>query len=75
MRFFIKASFATCQERDVKGLYDKADKGMVKTFTGKGSAFEEPNNDCLVIDSEKENQKESADKLFEYILRSISMTQ
>lgn len=72
---FIKASFATCQERDVKGLYDKADKGMVKTFTGKGSAFEEPNNDCLVIDSEKENQKESADKLFEYILRSISMTQ
>lgn len=71
---FIKASFATCKKRDVKGLYEKAEKGKVKTFTGQGSVFEEPNNACLVIDSEKENQTESSNKLFAYIQRSISIT-
>lgn len=71
---FIRASFKACQERDVKGLYAKAEKGDIKDFTGKASGFEEPNNDCLIIDSEKENEQASADKLFMYILQSISLT-
>ena len=39
---YVKASFATCQERDPKGLYAKVAAGQVKQFTGKDSGFEEP---------------------------------
>jgi adenylylsulfate kinase len=70
---FVKASFNICKERDVKGLYAKAEKGMVASFTGQGSEFEEPDTDCLIIDSENENPEQSADRLFEFIKRSISI--
>jgi adenylylsulfate kinase len=70
---FIKASYATCQKRDVKGLYAKAEKGMVQSFTGQGSAFEKPETDCLIIDSENENPQQSADLLFNYISQAISL--
>lgn len=39
---FVGASFETCRNRDVKGLYAKAARGEIKAFTGKDSAFEEP---------------------------------
>lgn len=39
---YVKASFATCAQRDPKGLYAKAAAGGVGQFTGKDSAFEEP---------------------------------
>lgn len=70
---FIKASFNTCKERDVKGLYAKAEEGMVASFTGQGSEFEEPDTDCLIIDSEKESPEQSADRLLDFIKQAISI--
>jgi adenylylsulfate kinase len=70
---FVKASFTTCKERDVKGLYAKAEKGMLASFTGQGSEFEDPETDCLIIDSEKESPEQSADRLLDFINRSISI--
>jgi len=71
---FIKASYSTCKERDVKGLYAKAEKGMVQSFTGQDSEFEEPETDYLMIDSENENLQQSADLLYKYIRQAISLT-
>ena len=70
---FVRASFNTCKERDVKGLYAKAEKGMVSSFTGQGSEFEEPDTDCLIIDSEKESPEQSADRLLHFINQAISI--
>lgn len=39
---YTRASFETCAERDVHGLYAKAERGQIKQFTGHGSTFEEP---------------------------------
>ncbi len=39
---FTRASFETCAERDVHGLYAKAKSGEIKNFTGFGSGFEVP---------------------------------
>lgn len=39
---YTRASFETCAERDVHGLYAKAKAGEIKNFTGHGSGFEEP---------------------------------
>ena len=71
---FINASYSTCKERDVKGLYAKAEKGMVQSFTGQDSEFEEPETDYLMIDSENENLQQSADLLYNYIRQAISLT-
>ncbi len=57
---YVKCSFETCEQRDVKGLYAKAKSGGVKQFTGKDSAFE-PGDDTadLVIDTETQSLEAS----------------
>ncbi len=39
---FVDASLATCEQRDVKGLYAKARRGELKNFTGIDSPYEVP---------------------------------
>lgn len=60
---YVKASYAACEERDVKGLYAKAKRGEVKQFTGKDSAFEEPDQADLVIDTEQLSVEASVEQL------------
>lgn len=38
----VEASFATCAQRDPKGLYARAQANQVPQFTGRDSAFEAP---------------------------------
>ena len=64
---YVKASFETCMKRDVKGLYAKADKGLVPLFTGKDSGFEEPTDSDLVIDTEAQSVEESLKLLFQFV--------
>ena len=54
---YVRASYATCQERDPKGLYAKVAAGQVKQFTGKDSGFEEPAADDgdTIIDTEAQD--------------------
>lgn len=67
LEVYVKASFETCAARDVKGLYAKARAGEVKQFTGKDSAFEEPDRADLVLDTEAESECESLAKLHEAV--------
>jgi len=71
LEVYVKASFETCAERDPKGLYAKAQSGNVKQFTGKDSAFEEPANADLVIDTEAENIEQSLERLYQAVLPRI----
>ena len=64
---YIKASFETCLKRDVKGLYAKANQGLINSFTGKGSNFEEPQNPDLTIKSENNLLEDSAGELFQFV--------
>lgn len=63
LEVYVKASFATCEQRDVKGLYAKARAGQVASFTGKDSGFEEPTKADLILDTEKESVEESVERL------------
>lgn len=65
LEVYVKASFETCAERDPKGLYAKVKAGEVKQFTGKDSAFEEPDQADLIIDTEAHSEDESLDILVE----------
>lgn len=70
---YVKASYATCEQRDVKGLYAKAARGEIKNFTGRDNSFEEPQNPDLVIDTEKSTVEDAAFELLEAIRERISL--
>jgi adenylylsulfate kinase len=57
---YTKASLATCEERDPKGLYKKARDGLIKEFTGIDAPYEAPLKPELVIDTDAETVEESA---------------
>jgi adenylylsulfate kinase len=57
---YIKASLATCEKRDPKGLYAKARKGEIKNMTGIQDPYEIPDSADIVIDTELGPPEESA---------------
>ncbi|MDQ8209021.1 adenylyl-sulfate kinase [Coraliomargarita sp. SDUM461003] len=70
---YVEASFETCAERDVKGLYAKAAAGGVKNFTGKDSSFEAPvaGDPDWTITTDKQTEEESLNQLLEKVLPLI----
>lgn len=63
----VKASVNACKERDVKGMWKKAEEGKIKNFTGKDAVYEVPENPDLVIETEKETPDESVMKICKFI--------
>jgi len=72
LEVYVKASFETCQIRDPKGLYAKVAAGEVKQFTGKDSAFEEPESPDLVIDTEAFSEEECLAQLLDAVINKAT---
>jgi adenylylsulfate kinase len=72
LEVYVKASFETCQIRDPKGLYAKVAAGEVKQFTGKDSAFEEPESPDLIIDTEAFSEEECLSQLLEAVINKTT---
>ena len=70
---YIEASFETCAERDVKGLYAKAAAGGVANFTGKDSSFEAPeaSDPDWTIATDHQTEEESLDEIIGRVLPLI----
>lgn len=49
---YVKCSVEACERRDPKGQYKKARAGIIKSYTGISSPYEELDNPDLVIDTE-----------------------
>jgi adenylylsulfate kinase len=49
LEIFVDTPLEVCEQRDVKGLYQKARAGEISNFTGISSPFEPPKNPDLVI--------------------------
>ena len=69
---YIKASFAACEKRDVKGLYAKAARGEIQNFTGKDNSFEPPQDPDLTLDTEKSTVQDATFELLEAIRDRIA---
>ena len=65
---FVSTPLAECERRDVKGLYAKARKGMVKDFTGISAPFEAPKNPSLSIDTSVLPLEESVNAVVNLIM-------
>ncbi|MGB1027385.1 MAG: adenylyl-sulfate kinase, partial [Rhodospirillaceae bacterium] len=63
----IAADLATCEARDVKGLYAKARAGIIPSFTGISDPYEPPENAELVVETGGLPITASADRLEAFI--------
>ncbi|XP_076235893.1 bifunctional 3'-phosphoadenosine 5'-phosphosulfate synthase [Calliopsis andreniformis] len=64
---FVKASLEVCESRDVKGLYKKARKGIIRSFTGVGQEYEVPRRPDLVVDTEVQTLEKSTKLVIELL--------
>jgi adenylylsulfate kinase len=63
---------SVCEQRDVKGLYQKARKGEIQHFTGISSPYEEPEKPELRIDTSALTLEESVQEVISLLrLRNV----
>lgn len=60
---YTKCSLEVCIQRDVKDMYKRAMNGEIKEFTGVSDPYEEPLNPEILLETDKEELEESADKV------------
>ena len=63
LEIYCACPLATCEQRDVKGLYKKARAGLIKNYTGISSPYETPENPDLRLESGSESLEECVEKV------------
>ena len=66
---YVSTSLKECEQRDTKGLYEKARQGEVKDFTGIDSPYEAPDNPDIIIDTENR----TVDECVHMILQKVGL--
>ncbi|MDA0322413.1 MAG: adenylyl-sulfate kinase [Verrucomicrobia bacterium] len=64
---YVKCPLEVCEERDVKGLYEKARKGEIDYFTGITDPYEEPENADVVVDTNELNETQCAEAVLDHL--------
>jgi len=64
---FVDCPLEKCEERDVKGLYQKARAGEIKDFTGISSPYEAPEKPEIVLTTDKDYLEELVNKILVYL--------
>lgn len=59
LEVYCKCPLEVCEQRDVKGFYQRARDGKVKQFTGISSPYEPPKNPELIVETDKLTLEES----------------
>lgn len=68
---YVKASLASCEARDPKGLYKKARAGQIKDFTGIQAPYEEPLAPALVVETDRQDEAECVETLIAFVKREF----
>ena len=64
---YLSTTLKVCIKRDPKGLYKKARRGIIKSFTGISSPFDSPSSYDLEIDTNQLTIKESITKISSFL--------
>jgi adenylylsulfate kinase len=67
VEIFVDTPIEECERRDVKGLYAKARKGLIKDFTGINAPYEAPENPDVKIDTTQVSVQEAVDVILKRI--------
>ena len=76
-RFFdvyVDTPLEVCEERDVKGLYQKARAGEIPEFTGISSPYEQPQDPALRLETFGQGVEESTEAVFRAIEARIRLS-
>jgi len=66
---YVDADLATCEARDVKGLYERARAGKIPEFTGISAPYEAPEDPELVLSTGGESVDQSVAKLIDFLAK------
>lgn len=64
---YVSTPLEICKARDTKGLYAKAEQGLVKNFTGIDDPYEVPANPDIEFSTANTNPLECADRIVEFL--------
>jgi bifunctional enzyme CysN/CysC len=73
LEVYVNAPLATCEERDVKGLYRRARAGELQHFTGLDDPYEPPEAPDIECHTERETLAESTAKVLEAVDRWLAL--
>lgn len=65
---FVSTPLEICEQRDVKGLYEKARKGIIKQFTGISDPYEEPKTPEIILEAGGGTPEIHADRVIEILI-------
>ena len=72
LEVYVSAPLAVCQQRDVKGHYQRAKTGELKNFTGVADPYEPPIDPEIICATDTETVAQSVDKVLEAILMKMT---
>ena len=67
LEVYCRCPLEVCENRDVKGLYQRARKGEIANFTGISSPYEEPENAELIINTSELSIEESVTEVIKML--------
>lgn len=67
VEIYVNAPIATCEQRDVKGLYRRARSGELIGFTGIDDPYEPPLHPEVECRTDRETVEESVEKIMTYL--------
>ena len=70
LEVYCQCPLKVCENRDVKGLYRRARKGEIPSFTGISSPYEVPENAKLVVNTADLTIKECVEKVITMLVTS-----
>lgn len=71
LEVFVNTPLEVCEQRDVKGLYQKARAGEIKNFTGIDAPFEAPENPAIDLETANQSVETSVEALLKFVLEHI----
>ena len=67
IEIFVDCPLATCEQRDVKGLYAQARQGLIPEFTGISSPYEAPLNPELHLQTDQTTLTQCLAQILQYL--------
>ncbi|MGD9389437.1 MAG: adenylyl-sulfate kinase [Thioalkalispiraceae bacterium] len=74
LEVYCNAPLEVCEQRDVKGLYEKARQGIIPNYTGISSPYEAPVNPELIVNTGTEALEKSVTQVIELLVTRNILT-
>ncbi|HMO39132.1 MAG TPA: adenylyl-sulfate kinase [Saprospiraceae bacterium] len=74
IEIFVNTPLQICEQRDTKGLYTKARRGLIQDFSGVNSPYESPAAPALEIKTDQMSIEQAVDCIYTHLEAHITIT-